>query len=199
MGEFHYVNGQAEPAAECRRLGDLIRQCPIDVALVGIGENGHLAFNDPPADFQTEEPYRAVELDEACRRQQWGEGWFPTLDAVPRQAISMSIRQIMKSRAILCSVPDRRKAPAVRAVLEGPVTPQVPASSSSDTSTLRCNLDPPSASLLERRAVMASEESVAFRSAKDAAFAERKATLIDSPVPSAPSATGILFQLSRQR
>jgi glucosamine-6-phosphate deaminase len=119
LGAFHYIDGEADPVAECRRVGELVPHHPIDVALVGIGENGHLAFNDPPADFETEEPYIVVKLDDACRRQQFGEGWFPTFDAVPDRAISMSIRQIMKSRAILCSVPDRRKATAVRA-LEGP-------------------------------------------------------------------------------
>ena len=119
-GAFHYVDGECEPAGECRRLGELIREHPIDVALVGIGENGHLAFNDPPADFQTDEPYIVVELDAACRRQQLGEGWFTTLAEVPARAISMSIRQIMKSRTIVCSVPDRRKAAAVQAVVEGP-------------------------------------------------------------------------------
>jgi len=125
---FHYIDGEADPAAECRRVGDLLRAHPIDVALVGIGENAHLAFNDPPADFATEEPYIVVALDDACRRQQFGEGWFPTFEAVPTRAISMSIRQIMQSRAIICSVPDRRKAAAVHAALEGPVTPEVPAS-----------------------------------------------------------------------
>ena len=93
---FHYINGETEPRSECDRVAKLIRGQPIDVALVGIGENGHLAFNDPPADFQTEEPFLIVALDEACRRQQFGEGWFPTFDDVPTRAISMSIRQIMK-------------------------------------------------------------------------------------------------------
>jgi glucosamine-6-phosphate deaminase len=151
FGDFHYIDGQGEPRAECRRVGNLIRQCSIDVALVGIGENGHLAFNDPPANFQTEEPYLVVELDEACRRQQLGEGWFPTLDDVPRQAISMSIRQIMQSQAIVCSVPDLRKARAVRAALQGPVTPQVPASILQEHACASVYLDPPAASLLEGR------------------------------------------------
>ncbi len=145
---FHYVDGESEPAAECRRLGELIQEHPIDVALVGIGENGHLAFNDPPADFQTEAPYIAVELDAACRRQQLGEGWFPTLADVPTRAISMSIRQIMKSRMIVCSVPDRRKAEAVRAAVEGPVTPLVPASILQQHPHATLYLDPPAASLL---------------------------------------------------
>lgn len=128
LAEFHYVDGEKDSADECGRVGRLIAEHPIDVAFVGIGENGHLAFNDPPADFETEEPYIVVDLDDACRQQQFGEGWFPTLDDVPTQAISMSIRQIMKSAAIVCSVPDDRKAQAVRAAVEGPVTPNLPAS-----------------------------------------------------------------------
>lgn len=128
MRAFHFLDAQSNPQAECRRVAEIIRPHPIDVAFVGIGENGHLAFNDPPADFETEEPYLVVQLDDACRRQQLGEGWFPTFDDVPKQAISMSVRQIMKSRAIICTVPDERKAEAVRNAVEGVVTPQVPAS-----------------------------------------------------------------------
>src|SRR5512147_1057522 len=110
---FHFLNGDApDPAAECRRVGALLAAQPVDVAFVGIGENGHLAFNDPPADFETEEPYLVLALDEACRRQQLGEGWFPRLEDVPARAISMSIRQILKAREILAIVPDLRKAPA---------------------------------------------------------------------------------------
>jgi len=125
---FHYIDGEADPESECCRVGEIISGHPIDVAFIGIGENGHLAFNDPPADFQTQRPYLIVELDEACRRQQLGEGWFATLKDVPARAISMSIRQIVKSAAIICSVPDRRKAEAVRNAVEGPVTPEAPAS-----------------------------------------------------------------------
>lgn len=126
---FHYVNGEAaDPHLECQRLNALIRQYSIDVACIGIGENGHLAFNDPPADFETDAPYIVVNLDERCRRQQLGEGWFPTLEAVPRQAISMSIRHIMKSKSIVCTVPDARKAKAVQAAVEGEITPLLPAS-----------------------------------------------------------------------
>jgi glucosamine-6-phosphate deaminase len=125
---FHYLDAEGDPHGECRRVSDIIQRHSIDVAFVGIGENGHLAFNDPPADFETEEPYIVVQLDEACRRQQLGEGWFPTFDDVPQQAVSMSVRQIMKSRAIICTVPDERKAQAVRNAVEGEVTPQVPAS-----------------------------------------------------------------------
>jgi len=149
-GVFHFVDGQADPAEECRRLGKLIGGERIDVAFIGIGENGHLAFNDPPADFETDEPYLVVTLDEACRRQQLGEGWFPTLEDVPRQAISMSIRQIMRARNIICSVPDRRKAEAVLGAVEGPVTPEVPASILQQHDGATMYLDPRSASLLSR-------------------------------------------------
>ena len=124
----HLINGEANAERECERLGDLIKKHPIDVALVGIGENGHLAFNDPPADFETEQPYIIVELDEACRKQQLGEGWFHTLDDVPKQAISMSIKQILKSKHIICSVPDSRKAMAVKNTLEQAVSNLYPAS-----------------------------------------------------------------------
>ncbi|MEN2282112.1 glucosamine-6-phosphate deaminase [Algoriphagus sp. SE2] len=125
---YHLINGEVNPAEECVRLGELISKHSIDVAFVGIGENGHLAFNDPPADFETEHPYIIVDLDHACRMQQLGEGWFPDLEAVPHRAISMSIRQIMKSKAIICSVPDTRKALAIKNCIEGPITPDYPAS-----------------------------------------------------------------------
>jgi len=151
IGAFHYIDGEAaDPAAECRRVGELIGEHPIDVALVGIGENAHLAFNDPPADFETDQPYIVVELDEACRRQQLGEGWFDSLAAVPRQAISMSVRQIMKSAAIVCSVPDQRKSAAVRDALEGPVTPAVPASILQRHEQVSMHLDRAAASQLSQ-------------------------------------------------
>ena len=150
---FHFLAGDAaDPAAECRRVGTLLQQAPIDVAFVGIGENGHLAFNDPPADFTTEEPYRVVELDEACRRQQLGEGWFASLDDVPRRAISMSCRQILKSSEVLCIVPDARKAEAVRDCLDGPVSPHHPASILQTHSRTALYLDRESAALSKRAA-----------------------------------------------
>jgi len=148
-GVFNFVDGEAPDAAsECRRVGDLISSCTIDVAFVGIGENGHLAFNDPPANFITEEPYIVVQLDEACRRQQLGEGWFSSLEQVPRTAISMSIRQILKSANILCIVPDKRKAKAVKDSLEGEVGPSHPASVLQQHPRTTIYLDPDSASLL---------------------------------------------------
>lgn len=148
LREFNYVNGEVNPVEECYRLGKIISNCIIDVAFVGIGENGHLAFNDPPADFETEEPYLVVNLDEKCRQQQLGEGWFPTLKDVPEQAISMSIRQIMKSKAIICSVPDLRKAAAVKASLESEVSPVVPASVLQQHDATWMYLDNDSSSLL---------------------------------------------------
>lgn len=128
LKEAYLINGEGDVDRTRDELGRAIAEHPIDVALVGIGENGHLAFNDPPADFDTEEPYITVDLDEACRRQQMGEGWFPTLDDVPTQAISMSVKQIMKSKHIICSVPDERKANAVKNTLEQPVSNLYPAS-----------------------------------------------------------------------
>ncbi|NLH15033.1 MAG: glucosamine-6-phosphate deaminase [Phycisphaerae bacterium] len=152
LAAAHFVCGDApDPEAECRRLGQLISATTIDVALVGIGENGHLAFNDPPADFDTEEPYIIVNLDERCRRQQLGEGWFSSFEDVPSRAISMGIRQILKSRHIVCSVPDQRKAEAVRNTLEGPVLPNCPASILRTHPSCRMYLDEPAASLLKNQ------------------------------------------------
>lgn len=131
----------------------LISKHPIDVAFVGIGENGHLAFNDPPADFETEESYLVVNLDEACRRQQLGEGWFPSFDDVPKRAISMSVRQIMKSKAIICSVPDVRKATAVYHTLCGEISPAFPASIMREHSNTFLFLDIDSASKLNDRSI----------------------------------------------
>lgn len=147
LKEFHYVNGNGAEK-ECKRLGEIISRHPIDVAFVGIGENGHLAFNDPPADFETEEPYIVVNLDDDCRRQQLGEGWFPTLDDVPRQAISMSIRQIMKSKHIVCTVPDERKAVAVKNTVKSVISPSVPASVLQEHPSVWLFLDKAAASML---------------------------------------------------
>jgi len=146
----HFVEADLRPPAdECSRIGKLIAAHPIDAAMVGIGENGHLAFNDPPADFATEEPYIVVNLDSACRRQQLGEGWFKSIDDVPTQAISMSIRQIMKSANIVCTVPDARKAKAVKAALEGPITNMCPSSVLREHPRCWMFLDEPAAALLD--------------------------------------------------
>ena len=145
---FHYLDADTEPEKECRRVGDILALTSIDVAFVGIGENGHLAFNDPPTDFETNEPYLVVNLDDACRKQQLGEGWFPDFDSVPEQAISMSIQQILKSQTIICTVPDGRKAEAVREALQGPVTPNIPASILQTHPDCHLFLDTAAASLL---------------------------------------------------
>lgn len=153
MGRCHLLNPESDPAADCRRVGALLKEAPIDVAFVGIGENGHLAFNDPPADFEAEEPYILVNLDTRCRQQQLDEAWFASLEAVPHQAISMSIRQIMKSRAILCIVPEARKAQAVKASLEGEISPMVPASILRQHPNVTIYLDRDSASLLRKQSI----------------------------------------------
>ncbi len=130
-GQVHFIQGDyPNPTIECRRINDLIKQTDITVAFIGIGENGHIAFNDPPADFEIEDPYIIVDLDEQCRKQQVGEGWFSSLEDVPRQAISMSIKQIMKAKMIICTCPEKRKAEAVRDCLSenSPITPIHPAS-----------------------------------------------------------------------
>ena len=155
LKEFNYVNGDdgdgAASASECQRLAQLIQQHEIDVAFIGIGENGHLAFNDPPADFETKEPYLVVELDEACRKQQLGEGWFPTLDDVPKRAISMSVQQILESKTIVCTVPDARKSTAVKGAVEGPVSPDLPASILQQHPNMHLFLDRAGASQLSHK------------------------------------------------
>ncbi len=149
LKSIYFINGDAEDVeAECERLNEIISRHPIDVALVGIGENGHLAFNDPPADFETDKPYIVVELDEACRKQQMGEGWFETFEDVPEKAISMSVKQILKSDSIICSVPDQRKAKAVQECLEGEVSNIHPASVLQTHPDCTVYLDRDSSSLL---------------------------------------------------
>lgn len=125
---LHLLNGADDPAKVIAAANQAISVAPIDVAFVGIGENGHIAFNDPPADFETEQPFLVVNLDEACRRQQVGEGWYKNISEVPKQAISMSVRQVMKAKEILAVVPDSRKAQAVKACFDGEITPMAPSS-----------------------------------------------------------------------
>ena len=148
--QYHFLEVESDPAAVAKKVGEEISTAPIDVAFVGIGENGHLAFNDPPADFESETPYLIVDLDEACRRQQVGEGWFADISQVPAQAISMSIRQILKAREILVIVPDARKAKAVKACFEGEITPLAPASILRRHSNAIVYLDRDSSALLSR-------------------------------------------------
>ncbi len=164
IANFHPLDGDAPaPAQVAQRVGRELNAAPVDVAFVGIGENGHLAFNDPPADFQTEQPYLIVNLDEACRRQQVGEGWFADIAEVPRQAISMSVRQILKAREIIVVAPDARKAAAVKACLEGEITPAVPASILRTHANTTLYLDQASSRLLSektRASILHSESFV---------------------------------------
>lgn len=147
---FHLLNGERDPNEVCQIIGELISAAPIDLAFVGIGENGHLAFNDPPADFDTEAAYIVANLDDACRRQQVGEGWFAGMDDVPTQAISMTVRQILKAREIICIAPDARKAEAVRNCFEREVSPMYPASALRTHLNTTVYLDTESSSLLTK-------------------------------------------------
>jgi glucosamine-6-phosphate deaminase len=150
---YYLLSGEGDVAAVCRETGIELNRAPVDVAFVGIGENGHLAFNDPPANFETNEPYVVVELDHACRQQQVSEGWFKDISEVPKQAISMSIRQILNARKILCVVPDERKAAAVKACLQGPINPMAPASILQTHPDVTVFLDTASASQLTHKSV----------------------------------------------
>ncbi len=161
---FHGIEGDAaDPAAVIRKVGKELASAPIDIAFLGIGENGHIAFNDPPADFTTEDPYLIVNLDEPCRRQQVGEGWFADISQVPQRAISMSPRQILKARELLVVVPDQRKARAVKACLEGEISPVAPASILRRHPKTTVYLDTESASLLSpalQRALAQASQAV---------------------------------------
>ncbi|MCX6926479.1 MAG: glucosamine-6-phosphate deaminase [Verrucomicrobia bacterium] len=149
LGKVYLINAESDPVDECRRLNAIIRNQEIDVAFTGIGENGHLAFNDPPANLETQDPYIIVDLDERCRRQQLGEGWFSSFDEVPRRAISMSIHRICQSRSILCVVPGQVKAEAVRNCLEKEISSLYPASVLRNHPDVHLFLDAESASLLQ--------------------------------------------------
>ena len=145
---YHFLNGDGDPQAAIEQVGSEIQSKPVDLLFAGIGENGHLAFNDPPADFQADAPYLIVDLDEACRQQQVNEGWFSKVSDVPKKAISMSVRQILRSKEIIVVVPDTRKARAVKASLEGEISPMMPASILRDHANATIYLDADSAALL---------------------------------------------------
>lgn len=147
--KYHLLEADAaDPSRVAERVGSELGKRPVDIAFLGIGENGHIAFNDPPADFQTEQPYIVVNLDEVCRRQQVGEAWFADISQVPKQAISMSVRQILKAKEILAVVPDTRKAHAVKACFEGEISAMAPASILRTHPSVTVYLDKNSASLL---------------------------------------------------
>ena len=156
VGQYHLLDGTGDAGEVARRVGKAISTSPVDVAFVGIGENGHLAFNDPPADFETEQPYLVVRLDEACRRQQVGEGWFRDVSEVPQGAISMSVRQILKAKEIICVVPDARKAHAVKMCFEGEISPMAPASILRTHPNATVYLDQDSARLLSAATLTSS-------------------------------------------
>jgi glucosamine-6-phosphate deaminase len=149
IARYHLLDAESDAASAAASVGRDLASAPVDVAFVGIGENSHLAFNDPPADFDTTDPYIIVALDAACRRQQVGEGWFTSFDDVPTHAVSMSIRQILAAHEILCIVPDARKAAAVKATVEEPVSPAVPASILRTHSNTTLYLDREAASRLD--------------------------------------------------
>jgi glucosamine-6-phosphate deaminase len=146
---YHLLDGEGDPQEIAKRVGSELIARPVDLAFVGIGENGHLAFNDPPADFASEEPYLVVQLDEACRRQQVNEGWFSELADVPMRAISMSIRQILRAQEIIAVAPEARKARAVQACLEREISPMAPASALRNHANTTLYLDRDSAALLK--------------------------------------------------
>ena len=146
--KYHLLDGDADPAEVCSRVGRALASAPIDIEFLGIGENGHIAFNDPPADFEIEDPYLVVNLDEACRRQQVGEAWFADISQVPKQALSMSVKQILKAKEILAVVPDTRKAQAVKACFEGEISPMAPASVLRNHPNATIYLDEKSSALL---------------------------------------------------
>ena len=148
ISRYHFLDCEQDPQSAMERVGREVTRAPVDVAFVGIGENAHLAFNDPPANFDTDQPYLTVTLDLPCRRQQVGEGWFASIEDVPSEAVSMSVRQIVKSLEILCIVPDERKAQAVKASVEGDVLPMTPASILQTHPNATLYLDRDSAALL---------------------------------------------------
>lgn len=152
--QHHLLDAEGDPRATIKKAGEELRVKPVDLAFAGIGENGHLAFNDPPADFRNEEPYLLVELDEACRQQQVNEGWFALFSDVPATAISMSIRQILRAREIIAVVPDARKAKAVQVCFEGEISPLAPASILREHPNATVYLDGESASLLSAETIV---------------------------------------------
>jgi glucosamine-6-phosphate deaminase len=163
IADYHLLHGDGDVAEVVQRESAAVSSAPIDVAFLGIGENGHLAFNDPPANFETEEPYLVVELDEACRQQQVGEAWFADISQVPKQALSMSVRQILKAKELLAVVPGPRKADAIAACFNGDITPMAPASILRAHPDATVYLDRESAALLHPSATDSSIHIVNMR------------------------------------
>lgn len=151
IAKYHLLDGDGDASAVVRRESVALASAPIDIAFLGIGENGHLAFNDPPANFEIDDPYLIVELDQACRQQQVGEAWFSDISQVPKQAISMSVRQIMKIKELLAVVPGPKKAIAIAACFNGEITPMAPASILRNHPNATVYLDKESAARLNSR------------------------------------------------
>lgn len=153
-GQTHFIDGNASDlVGECTRLTKLVSEHGLDVAFVGIGENGHLGFNDPPADFDTQKIFEIVQLTETCRAQQVHEGWFPNIEDVPREAVTITIPGIMRAESIICNVPESRKAVAVKNAIAGSITPMCPASILKKHSDAMIFLDRDSSSMLDRNFV----------------------------------------------
>lgn len=150
LGAAYLVNGEGDTQATIAELTKELRKAPVDVGLIGIGENGHIAFNDPPADFDTKEAYLVVNLDERCKKQQVGEGWFATVDDVPKQAISMSVYQIMQCKSIVSCVPHKVKAEAVMKTLANDTTNMIPATIMKTHPDFTLFLDENSASMADK-------------------------------------------------
>lgn len=149
--KVHFLNGDAEDVeAEMSLYSEALKNHPIDIACIGIGENGHIAFNDPPvADFNDQKLVKLVTLDEACRNQQLGEGWFPTFDDVPKQALTLTITAILNCKAISCVVPDERKAEAVYNALYHKISTDCPATILRQHDETKLFLDNASASKIQ--------------------------------------------------
>lgn len=146
----NYVITEGDVNNNIRRLTDELRAAPVDAALIGIGENAHIAFNDPPADFDTQEAYIVVTLDEKCRNQQLHEGWFGSLAEVPQKAVSMTVSEIMKAKHIISAVPFKVKAQAVKDTLENELTPYIPATMLKRHSDFNLFIDRDSASMIDK-------------------------------------------------
>ncbi|MGF7146076.1 glucosamine-6-phosphate deaminase [Anaerotaenia torta] len=148
LGQAHLVCGEGDVTKNIAELTKSIREAEIDLGLIGIGQNAHIAFNDPPADFLTEEAYIIVNLDDACKKQQVSEGWFATIDDVPKQAVSMTVYQIMQCKNIISCVPSKVKANAIKSMIDNPVTNLIPATMLKMHNSMTLFLDEESASLL---------------------------------------------------
>jgi len=153
LGKAHFVVTEGDINENIRKLSEEINKEPIDLALIGIGENAHIAFNDPPADFETKEAFIIVNLDERCKQQQVREGWFPTVDDVPPQAVTMTVHQIMKSEVIVSCVPYKVKAQAVYDTLNNEPNCNIPATILKTHKNYTLFLDEDSASLIRKEAV----------------------------------------------